>query len=282
MDAQPLPNALTFDLEDWYQGLTSTSRQIEHWPFYKSRIEFGTQRLLSILAEAGVRATFFVLGYLAENCPYLVRQVADAGHEIALHGYYHRRLDRLTPKEFQADTIRGLQAVEMASRSMVRGYRAAMFSINASNLWALEILQDLGFLYDSSFFPVRNPWYGYPSSPRFPFHPLKSDRFVEIPLSTARWMGMNWPVAGGFYLRLLPYSIFKAGLSSIQREGQPVVLYLHPWDLDPDQPRLDPTLRERVTHYHNLGSTEGKLLALLRDFHFEPVCKLLEHLASRL
>jgi polysaccharide deacetylase family protein (PEP-CTERM system associated) len=268
-------NALTIDLEDWYQGLTSTSRQVDRWPSYEDRVVESTNRLLDILLEAGVKATFFVLGYVADQFPKLVRRVADARHEIGLHGYYHRQVFRLTPDQFRAEILRGREAVETASGKRVVGYRAPMFSINRSALSALEVLREMGFRYDSSVFPTRNVLYGFPDAPRFPYRPFENGTFVEFPLSTVRILGINWPVAGGFYLRLLPYALFKWGLQRINREGKPAIIYLHPWDLDAGQPYPNPTLRERFTHYYNLGSTENKLTTLLRDFRFGPLADLL-------
>jgi polysaccharide deacetylase family protein (PEP-CTERM system associated) len=217
-----------------------------------------------------------VLGYLADQFPNLVRSVADAGHEIALHGYHHRQVFRLTPQQFRADVLRGKEAVESASGKRVRGYRAPMFSINESALWALEVLHDLGFRYDSSVFPTRNMLYGFPGAPRFPYRPFDDTSFVEFPLSTIRAFGVNWPLAGGFYLRVLPYPIFKKGLEQLNRDGRPAIIYLHPWELDPDQPRPNPTLRETFTHYTNLHRMEAKLDRLLHDFRFGPLGVLLE------
>ena len=269
-------NALTVDLEDWYQGLTSTGQRVDRWPVYEDRVVESSQKLLDILDEAGVKATFFVLGYVADQFPALVRRVADAGHEIGLHSYHHRPVHRLTPDQFRADLVRGREAVEQASGRQVIGYRAPMFSINRSALWALEVLTEMGFRYDSSVFPTRNMLYGFPDAPRFPYHPLGNSPFVEFPLSTVHMLGINWPVAGGFYLRLLPYPLFKRGLQRINREGKPAVIYLHPWELDADQPYPNPTLRERFTHYHNLRRTAAKLTALLRDFRFGPLASLLD------
>jgi polysaccharide deacetylase family protein (PEP-CTERM system associated) len=269
-------NALTIDLEDWYQGLTSTGRRVDRWPRYEDRVVESTERLLDILAQTKVKATFFVLGYAADQFPELVRQVADAGHEIGLHSYYHRQVSRLTPKEFRSDTIRGRNAVEEASGKQVVGYRAPMFSIDWSTLWALEALLEMGFQYDSSVFPTRNMLYGYPDAPRFPYCPFGNGSFVEFPLSTVRLLGVNWPVAGGFYLRSLPYAVLKWGLKRINREGRPAIIYLHPWDLDAEQPYPSPTIRERFTHYHNLRLAESKLMALLGDFRFGRLADLLE------
>jgi polysaccharide deacetylase family protein (PEP-CTERM system associated) len=265
---KPVRNALTVDVEN-------------------------TQKLLDLLDCFGVRATFFVLGYVADQFPDLIRRVALAGHEIALHGYHHRRICQLSPDEFRADLLLGRAAVEAASGQRVTGFRAPMFSIDRSALWALDLLRDQGFEYDSSVFPTRNMLYGFPDAPRFPYRPFDRRRagnsqaggdlrtsaigdneFVEFPLSTLRLLGINWPVAGGFYLRLVPYPLFRWALRRLNRSGHPAILYIHPWELDPGQPHPHPTPRERFTHYHNLRRTESKLAALLRDFRFGTLAML--------
>ncbi|MCP4362241.1 MAG: DUF3473 domain-containing protein [Chloroflexi bacterium] len=267
-------NALTIDLEDWYQGLTSTSQQVDRWPNFEDRVVTSTEHLLTILAEANVQATFFVLGYVADQFPELIKQVATAGHEIGLHGYYHRQVFRLTPEQFRQEMLRGRDAVEAASGQQVLGHRAPMFSINRSCLWALEILHELGFWYDSSIFPTKNMLYGFPDAPRFPYQPISQTDFIEFPLSTVHLWGMNWPIAGGFYLRLLPHAFISWGIKRLNKEGHPAVIYLHPWELDPDHPRPNPTPRERFTHYHNLHRMEAKLKALLRKHQFAPMSSL--------
>jgi polysaccharide deacetylase family protein (PEP-CTERM system associated) len=268
-------NALTIDLEDWYQGLTSTAAQVDRWSVYEDRVVENCERLVELLGSAGVKATFFVLGYVADQFPELIKSIADSGHEIGLHSYYHQKVVNLSPDQFHEDLMQGLEAVEKASGVKVVGYRAPMFSINQTRIWALEMLRDTGFMYDSSVFPIRNIYYGFPDAPRFPYLPFEGDSFVEFPLSTVRIFGMNMPVAGGFYMRLYPYSLFKQGLKSINKEEKPAIIYLHPWDIDPGQPRPKPTLREQFTHYYNLHSAEEKLTSLLGDFRFGPLRELL-------
>jgi len=268
-------NALSVDLEDWYQGLTSTGRQVDRWPEFEDRVADSTDRLLCLLERARLHATFFVLGYVADEFPDVVRRVADAGHEIALHGYYHRQVFRLSPDAFREDVLRGRDAVEAAGGRRPIGYRAPMFSINGSALWALEVLRDLGFRYDSSVFPTRNMLYGYPDAPRLPYRPWAGDGFVEFPLSTVRLLGVNWPLAGGFYLRALPVGLFAAGLRRLNRQGHPAILYFHPWEIDPGHPRPNPTARERLTHYYNLDRMEAKLARLFEEFDFAPLATLL-------
>jgi polysaccharide deacetylase family protein (PEP-CTERM system associated) len=269
-------NALTIDLEDWFQGLTSTSQKYPSWEGYESRVVANTERLLEMLAGARVTATFFVLGYVADHFPELVRAVTQAGHEIGLHSYAHRRVCSLTPDQFREDLIRGREAVQKACGRQVIGYRAPMFSIEGSSLWALEILCENGFHYDSSVFPTRNLWYGYPGAPRFPYQPLAGRRFLEFPVSTVRCLGLTLPVAGGFYARTIPYPLLAMALRRIHREGKPAILYLHPWELDTHQHYSHVTPRERITHYFGRLSLPAKLNRLLADFEFVPLRDIAE------
>lgn len=269
-------NALTIDLEDWYQGLTSTSPQIDRWPVFESRIETNAENLLTILAQTGVKATFFVLGYVADRFPELVRKVADGGHEIALHSYFHRRVHRLSPAQFREDIIRGREAVQKASGKIIQGYRAPMFSVNGSSTWVLNELRDLGFRFDSSIFPIRNRYYGIPGASRFPYHPFEGDSFVEFPLSTVRFLNMTWPIAGGFYGRALPYAVFQACIQSLNKQGHPAIIYFHPWEFDVEQRFKKVTFRERITHYYGRASLAAKFKRLLNDFEFAPLANLLD------
>jgi polysaccharide deacetylase family protein (PEP-CTERM system associated) len=225
-----------------------------------------------------VQATFFVLGYVADKFPDLIRRVAEGGHEIGLHGYYHFRVDQSTSARFEEDLLRGKAVVEQACGAVLRGFRAPMWSINGKSLWALEILAREGFVYDASVFPTRNMLYGYPSAPRAPYYPLPEEELIEIPMSTVKLCGLKLPISGGFYLRLLPYGVLKWGLRRINREGLPGIVYLHPWDLDPGQPLINPTPRERITHYYNLSTTERKLKRLLMDFSFAPMIEIIQKL----
>jgi polysaccharide deacetylase family protein (PEP-CTERM system associated) len=271
-------NALTVDLEDWYQGLTSTSQRIDQWQEYESRVVASTVRLLDMLSNAGVKATFFVLGYVAERYPELIKRVANEGHEIALHGYFHQRVNTLTPDQFQTDIQRGLDVVEMASGEKVRGYRAPMFSINGASEWVFESLWEMGFLYDSSVFPIRNGYYGIPDAPRFPYRPLENKTFFEFPVATVKVFGINWPIGGGFYVRTLPSTIIETGIRRLNRQGKSAIMYLHPWELDTEQHFDQVTLRERITHYHGRSSLYAKLHRLLEKFKFVPIIDLLDRM----
>lgn len=270
-------NALTIDLEDWYQGLTSTSWKIDQWSNFEDRVEGNTERLLNLLSRAGVKATFFVLGYVADQFPDLIHRVAEDGHEIGLHGYYHHRVNQLTLEEFREDIHRGIDAVQKASGKEVQGYRAPMFSINGSSNRIFEELSELGFTYDSSIFPIRNIYYGVPRAPRFPYHPIENSSFIEFPIATVKLLGINWPIGGGFYLRSIPYRLIKAGIRKLNDQGKLAVMYLHPWEIDTGQNYYRVTLRERLTHYHGRASLENKLWRLLVDFNFAPLSDLIEN-----
>ena len=260
-------NAFTVDLEDWFQGLTSTNTQPGEWDSYEARLESNAHCLLAILGEFGVRATFFVLGHVANRYPDLIRHIAAAGHEIGVHGYWHLMVHRITPERFAAELDRALEVLTPLVKQPIIGHRAPYFSINSQSLWALDILLERGFRYDSSFFPTRNMLYGYPESPRFP-HKLEEGDLVEFPLSTVRWMGVNLPIAGGFYVRALPYFVIRQGIRQLNAGGQPAIMYIHPWELDTEQRYSLVTLRERLTHYYGRGSLERKLRRLLTDFEF--------------
>ena len=211
-------NAFTVDLEDWFQGLTSTNPLVEQWDLFESRIVPMSERLLKMLAEYKVQATFFVLGCVADTHPALIEKIAADGHEIGIHGYDHRFVSRMTPDEFDVEIDKSMTAIMNIIGKAPIGHRAPYFSINATTPWAFERLRQFGLCYDSSVFPTRNMLYGYPDAPRLPYY-LPTHQLVEFPLSTIRKAGVNWPIAGGFYLRLLPYSFFQRGIQQLNREG---------------------------------------------------------------
>lgn len=269
-------NAFTVDLEDWYHGLTSTNRQPHLWPGLESRVLANTERLLDLLAMYDVRATFFVLGKVAEQYPDLIRRVAAAGHEVGVHGYAHRKIHRLTADEFAAEIDRSLALLRPLTPDPIIGHRAPYFSIHSSTLWALDILAERGFVYDSSVFPTRNMLYGYPDAPRRPYRVQTRTRsLVEFPASTIRLAGMTLPVAGGFYSRAIPGAVTRRAIRRLNAEGSPAIVYVHPWELDTGQRYSRVTPRERITHYHGRGSLKAKLHRLLQDFHFAPLKELL-------
>lgn len=272
-------NALTVDVEDYYQvqAFADVIRPAE-WHRYPSRVEKNTYRLLDIFQRRGVRATFFILGWVAERCPDLVRDIFKAGHEIGSHGYGHQRIDRGNEKIFRDDIQRAKSILEEQLSIGIRCYRAPSYSITAKTLWALDVLADLGFDRDSSIFPVHHDTYGIPDAPRFPHFRVVRDgsRILEFPPSTLASFGVNLPVAGGGYFRLFPYRLTAWAIHRInENEAQPAMVYLHPWEIDPEQPRIAASWRSRFRHYQNLESTEKKLLRLLEDFSWAPMSEVL-------
>jgi len=278
-------NALTVDLEDWFQ-VSNLERVIgrENWDRCEQRLEASTYRLLALLDEAEVKATFFVLGWNAERYPGLVREIWRRGHEIGIHGYRHALVYEQTPVQFAWEINRCVQLVGEITGEQPVGHRAASFSLVPRTLWALEVLREQGIGYDSSIFPVRHHRYGLPHSPRHPYRITMGGKpaLVEFPVSTLSLWGQNLGFSGGAYLRLLPYWVVAAGISRLNRQGQPAVVYLHPWDLDTGQPRqkLNPWLYLRC--YGNLEQTEPKLQNLLADFEFAPMREVLAGQAERL
>jgi polysaccharide deacetylase family protein (PEP-CTERM system associated) len=278
----PVANALTVDVEDYFHvAALAPSIPRDGWDARESRVVANTRKLLAKFEQFDVRGTFFVLGWVAERHPELVRDIAARGHEIACHGYSHRLVYEQSPDEFREETLRAKQLLEDITGSAVLGYRAASYSIVRESLWALDILVDLGFTYDSSIFPVHHDLYGIADAARVP-HRLSTPggaTIVEWPLATARILGFRLPVAGGGYFRLLPYWLSHWGLASINRsELQPFIFYLHPWEIDPAQPRVAASLLSRFRHYTNLGKCEGRLERLLDDFRFGTVRDGLEKL----
>lgn len=276
--SDPLCNALTIDVEDYFQvaALAETIRY-EDWPRMEYRVERNTHRILELFERLGVSATFFVLGWVAERSPGLVRDIAKAGHEVASHGYSHQLVYQQTPAVFREETLKSKALLEDQIGGPVHGYRAASYSITAQSRWALDILCDAGFEWDSSIFPVHHDRYGMPGTPDTPYR-LRAPNggiLTEFPLSTCRLGGYRLPIAGGGYFRLFPYWFSRWGLGRINREGEPFIFYLHPWEVDPDQPRVRVSLKSRFRHYNNLSRCYGRLERLLGDFRFAPVGEVL-------
>jgi polysaccharide deacetylase family protein (PEP-CTERM system associated) len=271
-------HAFSIDVEDWYQ-VSDFEEVVEFsaWRWYESRIIQNTERLLGLLAEARVAATFFILAWNVKRHPELPRMIATAGHEIASHGYAHGLAYELGPEPFRQDVERSKKLLEDVTGTPVVGYRAPSFSITKRSLWALDVLLDLGFQYDSSIFPVRDPLYGIPGARRFPFPVTRNGRtLTEFPISTVRWAGRTLPVGGGAYLRLMPYRYTRWGLRRLEKERRPAILYVHPWELDPGQPRISVRGKRGIsTHYFRLRTTEGKVRRLLAEFQFAPVAQVL-------
>ena len=271
-------NALTVDVEDYFhvQAFADVISPSQ-WSRYPMRVEHNTRRLLEMFGQRGVRATFFVLGWVAERCPALVRAISTAGHEIGCHGYSHQMIGCADEKDFRDDIRRAKSILEQLSGAPVTCYRAPSYSVTARTLWALDILHDAGFEYDSSIFPVVHDQYGIPDAPRFPHYRSlgKGRRIVEFPPSTLSAYGANLPVAGGGYFRLLPYGFTAWAIRRInEKEAQPAMFYLHPWEIDPAQPRIAAPWRSRFRHYQNLHSTEEKLLRLLEEFSWAPLTEV--------
>jgi polysaccharide deacetylase family protein (PEP-CTERM system associated) len=266
-------NALSFDVEEHFhvQGFADVIAPND-WDRFPSRVVENTQRILRLLREFDVRATFFILGWVAERQPRLVQEIADDGHEIASHGYAHQLVYRQSPQEFSVDIARSLDVIGHACpTAQVRGYRAPSFSIVRESEWAFDELSRVGFAYDSSVFPISgHDRYGIPNASRSAS--LVRDRLLEVPLSTVRFAGRNWPVAGGGYFRLFPLWLTRRAVRSINAEGHPAVVYLHPWEFDPGQPRVSNAGRlSRFRHYVSLSKTEVRLRRLLQEFTFGPL-----------
>ena len=272
-------NAFSVDVEDYFQvGLFERAIPRDRWGSFEPRVERNTRRLLALCDEHGVKGTFFVLGWVAERWPDLVRDIRDGGHELATHGQDHRRVTTLTPEQFRADVRRAKRTVEDAAGVEVIGYRAPNYSIVRETMWAVDVLAEEGFRYDSSIFPIHHDRYGIPDAPRGPSRMRLSNGhdMVEFPISTVRVGGQNWPFSGGGYFRLLPYPVVRAGLRRLnQADRLPGMVYLHPWEVDADQPRLPVGPLTRFRHYVNIDKTPVKLGRLLSDFPFGPVADVL-------
>jgi polysaccharide deacetylase family protein (PEP-CTERM system associated) len=271
-------NAMTVDVEDYFHvsvfdGVVPRSA----WDKLESRVCRNTERLLEIFDEHNVKGTFFVLGSVAERFPHLLRSIAHRGHEVASHGYGHRLVYDQTPRLFREDVRRAKRLLEDAAAVPVLGYRAPSYSIVPQSLWALDVLIEEGYEYDASIFPIRHDRYGIPVSARHPYLiEREAGRIIEAPASTACVAGMNLPIGGGGYFRLLPYGWTRWGIERVNRlEGRAAIFYLHPWEIDPGQPRLRAGLLGRLRHYRNLAQTEVRLRKLLRDFSWCPLREVL-------
>lgn len=266
--------AFSVDFEDWYQGLEIIP--FETWDKYEARIERNCHKILEILNRNNTKATFFVLGYLAEKYPGLIKLIHSEGHEIGSHGFSHAQIFRLTPDEFDNEIKRTNNAVADAIGKRPIGFRAPIFSIIQKSFWAFDILAENGFIYDSSIFPIFNYRYGVVSADRFK-HIVKTEKgnkIIEIPVSTARFMNINLPIGGGAYFRIWPYIVTKWGFNQVLRNGQPGVFYMHPWEIDSEQPKIKLPLRLSLTHYIRLKSTERNLEKLLKDFEFSSMADI--------
>lgn len=262
-------NAMTVDVEDYFQ-VSAFERYIgrDEWDKLPCRVDTNTQRILDIFDSHGVKATFFMLGWVAERYPSLVRRIVDEGHELASHGYEHIRVTRQKPEEFRQDILKTKALLEDLGGCEVKGYRAASYSIGASNLWALQELQDAGYVYSSSIYPIYHDLYGMPNAPRFLFYPNGDGGLIEVPVTTFTLGRHRFPCGGGGYFRLFPYPLYHWALKRVNtKDNEAGIFYFHPWEIDPEQPRqtgLD--LKTKTRHYMNLTKTEERLNRLLRDF----------------
>ncbi len=268
---------MSIDVEDYFQ-VSAFEHHIDpnEWPNLECRVEANMERILAMLAETDTKSTFFVLGWIAERYPNIVRKIVDGGHELASHGYNHQRVSNLTPQAFQEDISKTKALLEELGCVTVLGYRAPSYSIGEQNLWALDVLREVGYRYSSSIYPIAHDHYGMPSASRFTFSPIESSPFLEIPITTASFLGKRWPAGGGGYFRLFPYAFSKWMLNRVNTDDQqPGIFYFHPWEIDPGQPRQKQIgVKTRFRHYVNLNKMEAKLKRLLRDFQWDRVDRI--------
>jgi polysaccharide deacetylase family protein (PEP-CTERM system associated) len=271
--AQRTTHFFTVDVEEYFQvSAFDSAIPRSEWDRLPSRIEHNVDLLLDLLAKHGVTGTFFVLGWIASRHPRVVRSIAAAGHEVASHGYWHRRVASQTPEEFRADVRAAKDALEQVCGMGVTGYRAPSFSILPGGEWAFDVLLEEGYHYDSSLFPVRRSGYGYPLAPPIPHVITRgSGALLEFPLATTTVRGMRIPAAGGGYLRHFPFGLIRRAFRESTEAGVPAAFYIHPWELDPDQPRLDVPLLTRVRHYRGLRDTAAKVERLLGEMRFSSI-----------
>ena len=277
----PVQNALTVDVEDYFQ-VSAFAENINQkdWDSHPLRVENNTQKLLDMFDEYQLKATFFVLGWVAERQKDLVLEIAKRGHEVACHGYSHQLVYNQSAEVFREETVRAKSILEDIIQQPVRGYRAASYSITEKSKWALDILAESGFIYDSSIFPVRHDRYGMPGTPEHPYRleTPAGHSIIEFPISTAKIINYRLPVAGGGYFRLYPYWLSKMGLKQINRQQKPFIFYLHPWEIDPEQPRIAASWFSRFRHYNNLDKCEARLRNLMTDFQFGTTWEVLNRL----
>jgi polysaccharide deacetylase family protein (PEP-CTERM system associated) len=266
-------NAMTVDVEDYFQ-VQAFAHRVDRadWDGFPRRVEGNVDRILDQFDRAGINATFFTLGWIAERHPAMVRRIVERGHELASHGWDHTRADNQEPEAFRQDVRRTRATLEDIGGVAVTGYRAATFSIGARNQWAFGVLRDEGYRYSSSINPIAHDLYGMPDAPRTPFQPM-GDGFWEFPMTTVRAFGRNWPCSGGGYFRLLPNPVYRTGLARVNRiEGRPGIFYFHPWEIDPGQPRIAGAgWKSRLRHYTNLSRMAPALDQILHRFAWDRV-----------
>jgi polysaccharide deacetylase family protein (PEP-CTERM system associated) len=270
--ATEIRNAMTIDVEDYFQ-VSAFAPVIarDTWDSLECRVERNVERILAILAKGDVKATFFVLGWIAERYPALVRSIVSGGHEVASHGYGHLRASDQSRAEFADDIQRSKAILEDIGGHAVLGYRAPSFSIGTANLWALDVLQEAGYRYSSSIYPIQHDHYGMPEAPRFAFYPNGPDGLLEVPITTVQLGQRKLPAGGGGYFRLLPYALSRWMMERVNRvDQQSAIFYFHPWEIDPGQPRPPgASAKSRFRHYVNLDRMEGRIAQLTRDFKWD-------------
>jgi len=270
-------NALTIDVEDYFQ-VSAMDPHIDRcsWDSIPCRVEANVDRLIEVLEAHEAHATFFTLGWIAQRFPQVVRRIVNAGHEVGSHGYGHERATELTKNRLMEDLRRAKAILEDTTGARVNGYRAPSFSIGQGNLWAFECIVETGHRYSSSIYPVRHDHYGMPHAPRFPFEACAG--LIELPVTTTRLLGRNLPAGGGGYFRLAPYRVSRWAIRRVNRvDGRPAIFYFHPWEIDPEQPRVAGVgLKTRFRHYLNLHRTEARLKRLLGDFRWDRIDRAFE------
>ena len=269
-------NAMSVYVEDWFHA-QALGIGAESWDCAPSRVEANTERVLEAFAAAGIHATFFMLGWVAERHPGLVRRIVESGHELGSHGWNHTRADRQTPEQFRADVRRAKRTLEDRGGAAIRGYRAATFSISHRNPWAFAVLAEEGHAYSSSVYPIRHDYYGMPGAPRFPFYPLGDRGLEEYPLTSLAVGRRNLPCGGGGWFRLLPYGLSRRAIAHVNRvEAKPCIFYFHPWEIDPGQPRVAGLgWKSRLRHYTNLDTMAARIRRLLGDFAWDRLDRVL-------
>jgi polysaccharide deacetylase family protein (PEP-CTERM system associated) len=278
-------NALSVDVEDWFHvGAFENVISRDNWRSLECRVERNTDALLQMFDDAGIKATFFSLGWVAERYPQLMRRVAEAGHELANHGSEHDRVFTLSPDQFAADIERARKAIEDASGSLVSGYRAPSFSIDQRTPWAHRVLAEQGYAYSSSVAPVKHDHYGWAEAPRFAFRPVAGSDLIEIPVTTALLAGKRLAAGGGGFFRLLPYGFSSWAIRQVNGDNKrPAIIYFHPWEIDPGQPRVaNAPIKSKLRHYTKLKAMAPKLKRLMRDFRWDRLDAIVEDERERL
>lgn len=278
-----LANALSVDVEDWFQvGAFEKVIARDDWHRLEHRVERNTLAVLDLFEQGGVKATFFTLGWVAERYPALMRRIAEAGHEVASHGWDHQRVFNLTPEQFRADIAKARAVLEDASGQPVTGYRAPSFSIDKRTPWAHEILAEAGYAYSSSVAPIGHDHYGWADAPRSAFKPVAESELIELPMTTGKFLGRDVATGGGFF-RLLPGGIVRGAIRQLNAAGQPALFYFHPWEIDPGQPRVrNAPMRSKLRHYPRLGAMAGKMRKLMADHRWDRTDRVVEALRGQL